>query len=226
VAISTGKAEVRGYIGNSMLNGFSLVDAVGKGTVQVVKNHPDWPNPYNGITEIRRGDIDTDIGLYLAESEQRSCALAAGTLISGILCKSAGGYLVEQLPGCDKQGTLVKCIEQNLADLVAQDASESPPSNLFVSGITPLDMISRIFQGSEWTILGEMEPVYKCSCNSDRLLRSLRLLPKEEVIQIIAEQGMIEARCHFCGHVYTMEPDEMMNKLQEVESIDPSRDAL
>ena len=45
--------------------------------MQVVKNHPDWPNPYNGITAIRHGDIDRDVGIYLAESEQRSCALAA-----------------------------------------------------------------------------------------------------------------------------------------------------
>lgn len=48
--------------------------------MQVVKNHPDWPNPYNGITAIRHGDIDRDVGIYLAESEQRSCALAAVSL--------------------------------------------------------------------------------------------------------------------------------------------------
>ena len=39
-----------------------LSEAVGKGMVQVVKNHPDWPNPYNGITQIRHGDVDRDIG--------------------------------------------------------------------------------------------------------------------------------------------------------------------
>lgn len=96
--------------------------------MQVVKNHPDWPNPYNGITAIRHGDIDRDVGIYLAESEQRSCALAAvsldrhvfsdeklaqfsesntlnsivfsnkGTAWNGILCTAAGGYLVERLP--------------------------------------------------------------------------------------------------------------------------------
>jgi molecular chaperone Hsp33 len=47
-----------------MLGDISLVDAVGKGSVQIVKNHPDWPRPYNGITAIRHGDIDRDIGTY------------------------------------------------------------------------------------------------------------------------------------------------------------------
>jgi molecular chaperone Hsp33 len=45
-----------------MLGEMSLPEAVGKGSVQVVKNHPDWPRPYNGITAIRHGDIDRDVG--------------------------------------------------------------------------------------------------------------------------------------------------------------------
>jgi molecular chaperone Hsp33 len=240
VAISTGHGEVRGYVGSSMLNGFSLQDAVGKGTVQVVKNHPEWKIPYNGITEIRNGDVDRDIGLYLAESEQRSCALAAATCVEGILCKAAGGYLVEQLPGCDKSSVEVKRIEQNLADLVEQDGSNNPPSQILLAGMSPLDIITKILEGtstsdtstnksssSSWQILGQLEPSLKCSCNSDRLLRSLRLLPKEEVLTIIKEQGKIEARCHFCGTTYEMGPDEMMDKLEQVQATqpDPSPDA-
>jgi len=66
VAISSGTGETRGYVGMPSLNNIPLTEAVGKGTVQVVKNHPDWPVPYNGITSIRNGDVDRDIGAYLA----------------------------------------------------------------------------------------------------------------------------------------------------------------
>ena len=62
VAISDGIGNVRGYVGSPMLGDVKLPEAVGKGMVQVVKNHPDWSNPYNGITSIRHGDIDRDIG--------------------------------------------------------------------------------------------------------------------------------------------------------------------
>ena len=62
VAISSGRGEVRGYVGSPMLGDMHLSEAVGKGMVQVVKNHPDWPNPYNGITAIQYGDIDRDLG--------------------------------------------------------------------------------------------------------------------------------------------------------------------
>jgi molecular chaperone Hsp33 len=64
VAISDGVGNVRAYVGSPMLGDIELPEAVGKGMVQVVKNHPDWKNPYNGITSIRHGDIDRDIGMY------------------------------------------------------------------------------------------------------------------------------------------------------------------
>ncbi len=63
VTMVTGKGQARGFVGNPSLGGdFTLKEAVGGGTVQVVKNHPDWPRPYNGITGIRHGDIDRDVG--------------------------------------------------------------------------------------------------------------------------------------------------------------------
>lgn len=62
IAISNGLGEVRGYVGNPKLGEIELSEAVGLGTVQVVKNHPDWPRPYNGITAVRYGDIDRDVG--------------------------------------------------------------------------------------------------------------------------------------------------------------------
>jgi molecular chaperone Hsp33 len=45
-----------------MLGDIDLKEAVGLGTIQVVKSHPDWPRPYTGISAVRYGDIDRDIG--------------------------------------------------------------------------------------------------------------------------------------------------------------------
>ena len=67
VGICSGTGEVRGYVGSPMLGEMTLPEAVGKGSVQIVKNHPDWPRPYNGITAIRHGDIDRDIGKTLKQ---------------------------------------------------------------------------------------------------------------------------------------------------------------
>ena len=57
VAIASGAGSVRGYVGSPMLGDIGLQEALGKGSVQIVKNHPDWPRPYNGITAIRHGKL-------------------------------------------------------------------------------------------------------------------------------------------------------------------------
>ena len=222
VAMSTGKGEVRGYVGSPMLGDIDLKEAVGLGTVQVVKNHPDWPRPYNGISAIRSGDIDRDIGAYLAESEQRSCALAAATSVNGILCTASGGYLIEQLPDA-KQETLAR-VEKNLATLVEKDGGTKLPTNLLLNGVTPLEIAEIILDGLGMQPLQQIEPTFKCTCSQDRLVRALRLLTPKEVDDIIEKEEKIEARCEFCGKVYNMSPDEVKTEMAKATG-DPARDS-
>ena len=65
-----------------------LSEAVGKGMVQVVKNHPDWPNPYNGITQIRHGDVDRDIGTLC--SRRRCHVLLSRPFLFGMKLETHG----------------------------------------------------------------------------------------------------------------------------------------
>jgi len=215
MAIVNGKGEARGYVNNPSLgDDFTLKEGIGAGTVQVVKNHPDWPRPYNGITEIKHGDIDRDVGIYLAASEQRSCALAAATAFNGILCTAAGGYLVERLPDCPPE--TMAHMERNLAKLVEMNGDEEAlPSNLLLKGKTPLDIASVLLDGLGMEPLGQLEPKPRCSCSQDKLLRSLALLPQEEVETILEEEGCVEARCQFCGKVYRMGPEEVEKQINQ-----------
>ena len=205
-----------------MLGQMTLEEAVGKGAVNVVKNHPDWPRPYNGITAIRHGDIDRDIGIYLAESEQRSCALAAATAVTGILCQAAGGYLIEQLPGVTEEE--VAQVEKNLAILVEKDGGDQLPTNLLLSGTTPLEIMEIILDGLDMQPLQELAPTLACDCTEERLFRALRLLPAHEVDELLEKEEKLEARCQFCGKVYEMGPDDVRKKLAEA-SGDPSLDS-
>ena len=222
VAIASGKGDIRGFVGSPMLGQMTLPEAVGKGSLQVVKNHPEWPRPYNGITAIRFGDIDRDVGIYLAESEQRSCALAAATAVTGILCQAAGGYLIEQLPDVTEEE--IEQIENNLAKLVELDGGDQLPTNLLLKGTTPLELIEIILDGLDMQPLQELTPTLQCECTEDRLLRALRLLPAADVEDLLEKEEQLEARCQFCGKVYQMGPDEVRTRLQEAKG-DPSLDS-
>lgn len=211
VSVVTGDGKVKGYVQSPNIKGFGLKEAIGRGTVQVVKNHPDWPNPYNGITAIRNGEIDRDVGVYLAESEQRTCAVAAASSIEGILCHSAGGYLIEQLPGCADE-TMAK-VKENLNTLVQKDGGKDLPSNLLRNGCTPLEMAGMLLEDLDMRPLQQITPQLDCPCGEDRLLRALYLLPEDDVRSIIDSQEVIEAKCEFCDKTFCMQPSEVERAL-------------
>jgi len=220
VAICNGAGEIRGFVGNPNVIAPSLRDAVGiKGTVQVVRNHPEWPRPYNGITAVISGEIDRDVGVYLAESEQRSCALAAAASIGGVLCRAAGGYLVEQLPGCDEKSAAK--VQENLQALVGS-GNDDVPANLLLTGMEPTDIADAILKGMGPRPLGQVRPANVCVCSEERLLRSIRLIPRVEIEGLLMEHEIFEAKCEFCGKSYRMGPDEVRDKLAKATG-DPSR---
>lgn len=161
-------------------------------------------------------------GAYLAESEQRSCALAAGTAVNGILCTAAGGYLIEQLPNATPE-TLAQ-VEKNLAKLVEKDGGDKLPTNLLLQGVTPLEIAETVLDGLGMVPLQQISPKFQCLCSSDRLIRALRLLPRTEVDDILESEEKLEARCEFCGKVYSMGPDEIRERLDTATG-DPSLDS-
>jgi len=165
-----------------------------------------------------------DVGIYLAESEQRACALAAAATFNGLLCTAVGGYVVEQLPGCTEE-TSLKVVE-NLAKLVeinGKEGGDNLPAGMLLTGKMPVDICSVVLEGLDMKPLGQVTPKLVCECSEDRLIRALRLLPRGEVDRIIMEEEKIEARCEFCGKVYRMGPKDVAKKFEEAKG-DPALD--
>lgn len=116
MAISDGACNVRAWIGNSDLDDLKdpetgradIKAAVGKGTLQVVKNHPSWRIPYNGVVQIASGEVAPDVAFYLASSEQRNTALGVGLSLDPKTgeVESAGGFYIEMMPGVEEESVL------------------------------------------------------------------------------------------------------------------------
>ena len=78
MVITDGELACRGMVGNGQLNmnnDYRIRNILGEGEVQVVRNHPMWKYPSNGITKLRDTKIPLNLALYMAESEQRTCVL-------------------------------------------------------------------------------------------------------------------------------------------------------
>ena len=56
-------------------------------------------------------------------------------------------------------------------------------------------------------------PCFKCTCDISRVYRTLALLPRHEVDEILESNDKIEAKCEFCARTYSLGPEEIRAKL-------------
>eukprot|EP00184_Porphyridium_aerugineum_P008479 CAMPEP_0184692516 /NCGR_PEP_ID=MMETSP0313-20130426/968_1 /TAXON_ID=2792 /ORGANISM="Porphyridium aerugineum, Strain SAG 1380-2" /LENGTH=383 /DNA_ID=CAMNT_0027150353 /DNA_START=20 /DNA_END=1171 /DNA_ORIENTATION=- len=206
VAVSNGLGEARGYVGNPRVDlppnsqgKLDVARAVGQGLLAVVRRHPLWKQPYTGMISVKSGEIAEDVATYLLESEQIPSALGAGVYVEGGRVTAAGGYLVELLPGADEES--ISILERNIANL------GMTPTELVRAGKKPAEIVAMIMKDLHPMQLASDVPRYKCSCTIDRLKRTLALIKKEELEDILSKEGRVEAICEFCGRAYYLDPE-------------------
>lgn len=246
MSISDGDLKIRGMVGNP---GYSLPsgeitsqtqDLLGDGQVQVVRNHPAWKSPMNGIVALQNTDISMNIALYMAQSEQRSAAMLTDVVIAeDNKCVHAIGVLVECLPGATEENIekSIKNLEyvQSLGlaryliadDLlatkraVAEDdlylikpESSSPIMDDEMSHEDRLHAIlDDCLVGMGEGIRWSRDPKFQCTCGVDRVWRALALLPADEISEIVDEGKDVELKCGFCGKAYSVGTQEIGAKL-------------
>ncbi len=174
--------------------------AVGRqGKLAVVKDL-GMREPYIGQVNLVTGEIGEDFALYLAASEQQPSLAALGVLVSqqGPVL-SAGGIVVQPLPGCPEE-TLshLELIAPTLGDISRRLLDEGPDG-----------VIQSTFRGMDPKRIGEMPVELKCDCSRDRIERALISLGGNELADMIQEEGNAEVRCHFCARAYDFTAEEL-----------------
>ncbi|HEX9081915.1 MAG TPA: Hsp33 family molecular chaperone HslO [Holophagaceae bacterium] len=167
----------------------------GPGVFQVMRSNPNG-QPYIGTLPLVEGGIQTQIEHYLQQSEQ---VQASTTLWCDPATGEAGGLLVEPLP---------QCPPERLARLVqAIDGLEVVP----LWERTPDFMATWVAQDLGTEILSITDLVYRCRCNREALLATLRTFPKEQREELFREPGAVEVRCDYCGTMYPIHWEDLLD---------------
>jgi len=216
IAVADYMGNVKAYAANPKAdlptNQYGKLDvsgAVGKeGSLTVIKDL-GMREPYVGQIPIVSGEIAEDITHYYAVSEQTPTVCALGVLVNTDLTViSAGGYLVQLLPGVDDAA--IDKLEANINKL-------PPVSKMLADGTTPEQICMMALDGFEPEILDTSDVSYKCDCSRDRVERALRSLGAEDLREMAAEQEDMQVECHFCDKKYHFTSRELleMAKLRE-----------
>lgn len=216
---------------------------LGEGQLQVTRSHPLWKQPQCGIVSMENElSIPLNLALYMAQSDQRKAVLLTDVVVEGGLCRTALGLMVEALPGATDNNIekaianleiiKAKGLRSYLAgdpstfNWVASDSESKDSSSNFRDFFQPLmaildDTLKEVELDEEGALL-ELDqgiswskfPKFKCTCGIDRVWRTLTLLSKRDLKEIVEEGTPVEMKCDFCGENYSVPNDEVKAKFE------------
>ena len=215
LAVSDHEGNVRGYVTNPQVDlplrpdgKLDVGGAVGhEGTLTVIKDL-HMKEPYVGTIDLLGGEIAEDVAGYFVESEQIPTACALGVLVDrDQSVKAAGGYLIQLMPGAGED--VITKVEGGIM-------AAGPVSALLDKNDDPEQLLRDVMSDFDLKILETCPVSYKCYCSRERVERALISLGRDELEQMLAEQGGCQLTCQFCDAVYDFSAEDLKGLLKNM----------
>lgn len=211
LAVSDNQGNVRGTVDHPEVDlplrsdgKLDVGTAVGtEGTLTVIRDL-NMKEPYVGSVGLLGGEIAEDLAAYFVESEQIPTACGLGVLVDrdqSVL--SAGGYLIQLLPGAG---------EDVIARVEGGVMAAGSVTGLLQENSDPEAMLCKVLSDFEIDVLERSPIEYRCYCSRERMERALISMGPAELKSLIDDQGEAELTCRFCDNVqhFTREQLEAM----------------
>lgn len=215
IADSNMYGETKAYVDNPHvtldLNDKGKLDvkgAVGTDGMLTVSKDQGLKTPFTGQVPLISGELAEDFTYYMAVSEQTPSAFGLSVLVNpDESVQAAGGFMIQVLPGASDEtiDELEKTIQQ------IPQISGSLGQNMDLE-----EILIQLVGQDNYKILEEMPVTFKCDCSKERFSSAIISLGKEEIQQMIDEDGGAEAVCHFCRTKYHYNIEELEALKEEV----------
>ena len=225
VVTADANGGIKGYLSNPAAdlplkaNGRpDVAGLIGKGSMKIIKDM-GLKEPYVGISEVNSGEIGDDIAYYYYVSEQTPSVVALGvSLKDNGTVKSAGGYMIQLLPGAEDK--FIDALEEKIRAM--RSITELLEGGMDLERILKLiyeDMSDDTYEKmiEEYEILEEKEVSYNCSCEREKFYRGVITLGKEQLEDLFKEQEALEAECQFCLKKHKFVKEDFSEILKENE---------
>ncbi|UJF33099.1 Hsp33 family molecular chaperone HslO [Paenibacillus hexagrammi] len=212
VVDANAKGHVRGYVDHPdvdlPLNAVGKLDvagAVGTDGFLYITKDLGLKEPYKGSVPIVSGELAEDFTYYFAKSEQTPSVVALGVLVDrDYTVKVSGGFVIQLLPGVTDDE--ISEIEQVLSGL-------SSVTTMLDAGMTLEDILRKVLPSIQ--IMDRSLVEFRCTCSRERVETTLISLGKDELRDILEEEGSAEVVCHFCNEKYQYGEEDLQRMLEQ-----------
>lgn len=181
---------------------------VGQGAVlQLMRTLHDGRLQQGYVEVPEVGGISEAMMAYMQVSEQVTTMVCVTTILEEDEVVSAGGYLVQLLPGAERGPVLT--MSERLESFGQLDGRLVQPD------YSPRELTDELLEEMPFTRLGESDVRFECWCSQVGLLAALAALPRSEVQELIVAGEVLEINCDFCNREYRVAPAELRGLAEE-----------
>lgn len=180
-----GQPDVAGFVGKD-------------GMLTVVRDY-GVGEPYVGKIDLVSGGLGEDFAAYYMHSEQTPSIVSLGSIVHQGAVLSAGGILVQAMPGCSNKTLDTLDMRAMLFSGISRDLFEDSLDDLAERWFKDLDLVK----------LSREPLAYRCDCSRERCERMLISLGKKQLLQLINEDHQAELTCHFCHRTHTFTEEQL-----------------
>lgn len=171
-----------------------LLQLAGNGRCSITLDPRDGAQMYQGIVALEAGTIAEVLEHHMRSSEQlatRMWLTADGDRAAGLLLQRLPGSGTENAEGDENWDRITL-----LASTMHREELRKLECDL---------LLQRLFAEETVRLFAERAIRFECGCSEVRVANALLLLGRNEVEQVLAEQGKIEVACEFCNRKYAFD---------------------
>jgi molecular chaperone Hsp33 len=192
-----------------------FTDLAGRGSMAITIEPKRGGNSYQGIVALSPDGIAASAETYFAQSEQLPTVIrlaAAPLYLAGDKQPHwrAAGIMLQMTPESAKPGAAPEDMQtsddwQRLSILLrtVEDLE------LLDTQLAPETVLWRLFHEDEVRVQPALPIAFRCDCAPERIVQVLKSYAPEERAGLADPDGMIRARCEFCGTTHEIAPESL-----------------
>ena len=195
-----------------------LVNCDGTGRCAMIldpKGRAASEQPYQSVVPLTGDTVAQTMESFLTQSDQLQTKLwlAADS-------ETAGGVLVQHVANTGGQGGNASMSPEESLKSVAVYAETVTREELLREDA--MTLARHLFWELNPVVTKNLKPFFKCRCSADGIRHIVKSLGRAEAESIIAEKGVIEVTCSFCGSVYKMDGIDVATLFSDQAALSPT----